>query len=74
MNMSTGKYESYRKKVHEKEKKMENVFAGMVSENELVELADMNQEGGWEIVGSITAVATYLVCPSIPCTSTGYCK
>lgn len=53
---------------------MENVFEGMVSESELADLADMNQEGGWEVVASVVAIATYLVCPSIPCTNTGYCK
>lgn len=58
-------------------KQNKDIFGGMVEEDELVNLADNNQNGGWEIVGSVTAiiaVLTYVACPSAPCTSTGYCK
>ena len=53
-----------------------DIFEGFVSEEELTNLADMNQEGGWEIVASITAIVgiTFVTCPTAPCTNTGYCK
>lgn len=59
--------------------KEDKIFEGMVMEEELKELADMNDNGGiaWEVIGSITAiitVASNAACPSVPCTSTGYCK
>lgn len=54
----------------------ESVFDGMVTEDELVDLVDMNQDGGWQIVGSITAIIgiTFVFCPTAPCSNTGYCK
>lgn len=49
---------------------MEKIFEGMVSENELVELSEMNQTeavGGFPW-GEVIEIVTSLLCPTSACT------
>ncbi len=59
-----------------------NKKLGAVNEEELKKIADTVNDvaGGSEVVSAVTAVvsavigASWMLCPSGACTSTGYCK